>query len=93
MRPNNPLSAAAVCLLMYDRLDYSKNNFYLMYHVHLLAETIKCRPLFGPVFRGVQYVHCVMHKCIMVKLGGNEKHIKFFKITKMYEIREGNLQK
>src|SRR6218665_1074192 len=24
--------------------------------------------------RGVQYVHCVMHKCIMVKLGGNEKH-------------------
>ena len=21
-----------------------------------------------------QYVHCVMHKCIMVKLGGNEKH-------------------
>ena len=29
-------------------------------------------------FRGVQYVHhCVMHKCIMVKVGGNKKHIKF----------------
>ena len=27
--------------------------------------------------RGVQYVHCVMHKCIMVKLGGNEKHIGY----------------
>src|SRR6218665_3130058 len=25
--------------------------------------------------RGVQYVHCVMHKCIMVKVGRNEKHI------------------
>ena len=25
--------------------------------------------------RGVQYMHCVMPKCIMVKLGGNEKHI------------------
>jgi len=21
-------------------------------------------------YRGVQYVHCAMHKCIMVKLGG-----------------------
>jgi len=26
--------------------------------------------------RGVQYVHYVMHKCTMVKLGGNKKHIK-----------------
>ena len=29
--------------------------------------------------RGVQYVHCVMHKCIMVKVGGNEndrKHVE-----------------
>ena len=23
--------------------------------------------------RGVQYLHCVMHKCIMVKLGGKQK--------------------
>jgi len=29
--------------------------------------------------RGVQYVHCVMHKCIMIILGGNEKHIKYVK--------------
>ena len=29
--------------------------------------------------RDVQYVHCVMHKCIMVKLGGNDKHIKYVK--------------
>ena len=37
--------------------------------------------------RGVQYVHYVMHKCIMVKLGGNEKHIKYVKTCKFYEIR------
>ena len=24
--------------------------------------------------RGVQYVHWVMHKCIMVKVGGEEKY-------------------
>jgi len=28
-----------------------------------------------------------MHKCIMVKLGGNEKHIKYVKTRKFYEIR------
>jgi len=32
-------------------------------------------------FRGVQYVHFVLHKCIMVKLGGNEKHIKYVRKT------------
>ena len=39
-----------------------------------------------PLARGVQYVHCVMHKCIMVKVGGYEKHIKYVKhvnFTKM----------
>ena len=32
--------------------------------------------------RGVQYVYWVMHKCIMVKVGGkvgNEKHVKYVK--------------
>ena len=29
--------------------------------------------------RGVQYVHWVMHKCIMVKVGGNEIHVKYVK--------------
>ena|SRR6218665_224677 len=28
------------------------------------------------VLRGVQYVHCVMHKCIMVKVGGEQKSQK-----------------
>ena len=37
----------------------------------------------SPAPRGVQYGHCVMHKCIMVKVGGNEKH----KVCKFYEIR------
>jgi len=31
--------------------------------------------------RDFQYVHCVMHKCIMVKLGRNEKHVKYAKNT------------
>ena len=26
--------------------------------------------------RGVQYMHCVMHKCIMVKVGGTRKSQK-----------------
>src|SRR6218665_1086735 len=37
--------------------------------------------------QGVQYVHCVMHKCIMVKVGGNEKHRKCVKTRKFHEIR------
>ena len=36
--------------------------------------------------RGVQYVHCVMHKCIMVKVGGKRKHIKYVKTRTFYEI-------
>ena len=31
------------------------------------------------IYRGVQYVHWVMHKCIMVKVGGNEMHVKYVK--------------
>jgi len=34
----------------------------------------------GPTFRGVQYVHCVMHKCIILKVGENEKHVMYVKI-------------
>jgi len=41
--------------------------------------------------RGVQYVHCVMHKCIMVKLGGTKNTMyvkkKVKKTRKFYEIR------
>src|SRR6218665_2058220 len=29
--------------------------------------------------RGVQYVHWVMHKCIMVKVGGEKIHTKYVK--------------
>ena len=42
--------------------------------------------VFEPPARGVQYVHCVMRKCIMVKLGGKrkthqvcKKHVNFTK--------------
>jgi len=37
--------------------------------------------------RGVQYVHCVTHKCIMVKVGGNEIHTKYVKTRKCNENR------
>src|SRR6218665_279835 len=37
--------------------------------------------------RGVQYVHCVMHKCIIVKVGGSEKHMKYVKTGKFAENR------
>ena len=41
--------------------------------------------------RGFQYVHCVMHKCIMVKLGG--KRIKYVKKHVNFTQSGGNLQK
>ena len=44
-------------------------------------------------FRGVQYVHCMMHTCIMVKVWGSEKHVKQAKLGKLNEIREENLEK
>ena len=51
--------------------------------MQLVKETIR-----SMVDRGVQYMHCVMHKCIMVTLGeGNEKHVKYVKTRKFYEIR------
>src|SRR6218665_581199 len=43
--------------------------------------------------RGVQYVHCVMHKCIMVKVGGKrntckacKKHVNFQKQRKFVKV-------
>src|SRR6218665_2845431 len=33
--------------------------------------------------RGVQYVHCVMHKCIVVKVGENENHRKHVQNTEI----------
>src|SRR6218665_2017373 len=36
--------------------------------------------------RGVQYARCVMHKCIMEKVGGNEIHVKYGKTRKFYKI-------
>ena len=38
-------------------------------------------------YRGVQYMHCVMHKCIMVKVWENETYIRYVKARKFYEIR------
>src|SRR6218665_3514179 len=33
--------------------------------------------------RGVQYVHCVMHKCIMVKVWGKRNHRKYVQNTEI----------
>src|SRR6218665_1918688 len=45
------------------------------------------------VLRGVQYVHCVMHKCIMVKVGGNKNHRKHVQNTEILRNLGGNLAK
>jgi len=39
----------------------------------------------GPICRGVQYVHCVMHKCIMVNVGGKENHRKLVENTEIVQ--------
>ena len=44
-----------------------------MYIVYLLKKTQRSR--------GVQYVHCVMHKCIRVKVGREMKNTKYVKDT------------
>src|SRR6218665_1710654 len=43
---------------------------YIIVHVQMYACT--------RMYRGVQYVHCMMHTCIMVKMGlrENKKHVK-----------------
>jgi len=38
-------------------------------------------------------MHCMMHKCIMVKVGGNEKHVKHAKTGKFNKISEENFAK
>ena len=55
----------------------------MVYIVHVYLETgvrgglaVECSTT---QCRGVQYVHWVMHKCIMVKVGGNEIHVKYVK--------------
>src|SRR6218665_3923671 len=85
-------------------LSYMHIYFYLFIINHLLSAAYKLTT--GPlhtqeksvndiaVLRSVQYVHCVMHKCIMVKLEGNEKHIKYVKKTgTIPEIMEREYQK
>jgi len=39
--------------------------------------------------RGVQFVHWVMHKCIMVKVGGNKIHVKYVKNTYILRNQRG----
>ena len=56
----------------------------LLLFIRIVA-ALMAKMLDGPQYmwvascRGVQYVHWVMHKCIMVKVGGNEIHRKYIK--------------
>ena len=43
--------------------------------------------------RGDQYVHWVMHKCIMVKVGGKEIHVKYVKSCWIFRKQGGNFEK
>ena len=47
------------------------------------ADNVGC---FWYIFRGLQYVHCVMHKCITVKVGGKNTR-KVLKTQRFNEIR------
>src|SRR6218665_1388860 len=42
---------------------------------------------------GVQHVHWMMHKCIMVKVGGNEIHIKYVKSRGIFVKQGGKFLK
>jgi len=41
--------------------------------MHLVLKVLKI------VFRGIQYMYCMMHKCITVKIWGEEKTCKLRK--------------
>ena len=47
----------------------------------------------GFIGRGVQYVHWVMHKCIMVKVGGKRNTHKVCKKQVNFSKTGGNLSK
>ena len=53
-----------------------KRQFYNYYFRYIISCVTSC--LLLPLFGGVQYVHWVMHKCIMVKAGG-KIHVKYVK--------------
>ena len=68
-------------LLLLSCLCYYCVLLGLLWDLALLDSSYPMFPKSVFTRRGVQYVHCVMHKCIMVKVGGGkEKH----KICKKY---------
>jgi len=40
-----------------------------------------CAYVYACMYRGVQYMHYVMHKCIMVKVGGKRNTRRLWKNT------------
>ena len=52
-------------------------NLRVVVHIQLYYD-LSAKTTFAPLVRGVQYVHLVMHKCIMVKVGG-KIHVKYVK--------------
>src|SRR6218665_2410576 len=66
-------------------------NTYIYRDIHTVMHEYIIQA--GPPFRGVQYVHCVMHKCIMVKVERKRKtrkvcKIKHFNSTKSWGIKK-----
>src|SRR6218665_1756562 len=55
----------------------------LDYHIACISPRVNM--CFCAGLRGVQNVHCVMHRCIVVKVEGNEKHRKYVKTLSFTE--------
>src|SRR6218665_3797704 len=58
-----------------------------------VAVIITLKPAMKNSHRGIQYVHCVMHKCIMVKVGEKGKAQKVCKNTANFTKSGGKFAK
>jgi len=73
-------------------------TFLLIFYGHWShpAAVLKAVPLRsaseGNKYRGVQYVYCVMHKCIMVKIGG-KKNMQIMQNIRKWNEESGNCRK
>ena len=61
-----------LCTVILHRFSY----MFSMYHLLYISVHFRCR--------SVQYVHCVMHKCIMVKVRGKRRTKKVCKKTRKF---------
>ena len=65
-----------------------------IYYVATISFGLKIvQRTFETVSWGVQYVHCVMHKCIMVKVGGRKIRESMYKTRKFDQSQGGKFDK